>query len=161
MLTLVCRLDSKAGNGSFRYLVQCDCGEIKSIAFSSMTSGRTKSCGCLQFRKGEDSPAYKHGRSHTKEYDTERHMKRAYGIDFEGYSYLIEKHNGVCAICRKSPPNHYKKRLCIDHCHTTGKIRGLLCDDCNTAIGLLQDSTELMSNAIHYLNNAKLVEDKR
>lgn len=152
MITLVMRLDERQGNGSFKYLTQCDCGESKVIGFSQLTTGRTKSCGCLQRRKGIDSPAYKHGKSQTKEYDLELHMKRNYGMEFKDYDKMVEKQNGLCAICSSPPPNHYKKRLNIDHCHTTGKVRGLLCDACNRAIGLLKDNTKVLNSAIQYLN---------
>lgn len=151
MLTLVCRLNERQGNGSFKYLVQCDCGESKVVGFAQMTSGRTKSCGCLQTRTGKDSPAYKHGRSNTKEYDLELHMKRSYGLDFSKYNMMLENQNGVCAICSSLPPKHHKQRLNIDHCHSTGRVRGLLCDACNRALGLMKDSPDLMLKAISYL----------
>lgn len=151
MLTLLEKTSTRTKNGSFKYRVICDCGTEKIVGYSQMTSGRTQSCGCLQRRKGEMSPAYKHGRSHTKEYDLELHMKRQYGLGFVEYNKMLEKQNGVCAICNSTPPNHHKKRLNIDHCHTTGRVRGLLCDACNRALGLLKDSPELMLKAISYL----------
>ncbi len=151
MLTLLEKTDMRTKNGSFKYRVMCDCGKEKIVGFSQMTTGRTQSCGCLQRRKGSDSPAYKHGRSRTKDYDLELHMKRNYGLDFSEYNKMLEKQNGVCAICSSSPPDHHKKRLNIDHCHTTGRIRGLLCDACNRALGLLKDSPDLMLKAISYL----------
>lgn len=66
--------------------------------------------------------------------------------------FLIELYNsqeGKCAICGQKPST--KRGLHIDHCHTTGKVRGLLCHGCNTAIGLLKEDTELMTKAINYL----------
>lgn len=64
------------------------------------------------------------------------------------YVYLFDKQNGICAICG-SPPSD--KRLAVDHCHTTGKIRGLLCSSCNCALGLFKDNTELLDRAAGYL----------
>ena len=151
MLTLLEKTDIRTKNGSFKYRVMCDCGTEKIVGFSQMTSGRTQSCGCLQTRKGEFASAYKHGRSHTKEYDLELHMKRNYGIDFSEYNKMLEKQNGVCAICGSSPPDHHKKRLNVDHCHATGRVRGLLCDACNRALGLFKDNPNLMLKAISYL----------
>ena len=151
MLTLLEKTDMRTKNGSFKYRVMCDCGTEKIVGFSQMTNGKTQSCGCLQFRKGEDSSAYKHGRSQTKEYDLELHMKRSYGLDFAEYNKMLEKQNGVCAICSSIPPDNHKKRLNIDHCHTTGRVRGLLCDACNRALGLFKDSPDLMLKAISYL----------
>lgn len=59
---------------------------------------------------------------------------------------------GKCAICGGDPkfPN---RRLCVDHDHATGHFRGLLCGHCNTAIGLMKDSPEIMRKAIAYLEN--------
>ena len=117
-----------------------------------MTIGRTRSCGCLQKRKGKDSPAYKHGRSQTKAYDLELHMMRSYGIDFKEYEEMLLTQDGKCAICKAEPPkNQHKTRLNIDHNHETGKVRGLLCDCCNRALGLMRDNTDLLSKAIDYL----------
>ena len=153
MLTLVTMLDQKNSNGSYRYITQCDCGESKAIYYNQMASGRSKSCGCLSRRQGIDSPNWKHGRSQTKEYDLELHMKRAYGLGFKEYEEMLFNQNGVCAICSGEPPkNQHKTRLNIDHCHTTGKVRGLLCDACNRAIGLLKDSQDLLEKAKQYLN---------
>ena len=157
MLTLVCQLNDRQANGSFKYLVQCDCGESKVVGFAQMTSGRTKSCGCLQLRKGKDSPAYKHGRSQTKEYDLESHMKRSYGMGFKEYEEMLFAQDSKCAICKAEPPkNQHKTRLNIDHCHTTGKVRGLLCDCCNRALGLMRDNTKLLEKAIQYLTKNAL-----
>ena len=151
--TLLMRLNEKNANGSYRYLATCDCGESKAVFFNQLSRGNSKSCGCSYRRKGKDSPAYKHGRSKTKEYDLELHMKRSYGIGFKDYDAMVLEQNGVCAICSAEPPkNQHKKRLNIDHCHTTGKVRGLLCDACNRAIGLLKDSPDLLTKAIQYLN---------
>jgi len=150
-LTLLKMLDERTGNSSFKYLTKCECGTKKVIGYSLMTSGRAKSCGCQQYPKGKLSHNYKHGRSQTKEYDLELHMKRAYGLDFKDYEKMLESQNGVCAICSSPPPNNRKTRLAIDHCHKTGKVRGLLCDKCNRSIGLLKDDVSVLKSAIKYL----------
>jgi hypothetical protein len=151
MLTLLEQTQEKSKNGSYKYRVRCDCGTEKIVCFGQMTTGRAQSCGCLQRRKGEGSPAYKHGRSRSREYDLEYQMKKNYGIGFFEYDAMFEKQNGLCAICSSPPPDHHKKRLNIDHCHTSGRVRGLLCDACNRGIGLLKDSPDLMLKAISYL----------
>ena len=155
MLTLLEKTDTRTKNGSFKYRVMCDCGTEKIVGFSQMTTGRTQSCGCLQLRKGEHSPAYKHGLSGTKKYDLELHMKRSYGMGFKEYEELLFLQGGKCAICNAEPPkNQHKTRLNIDHCHTTGKVRGLLCDCCNRALGLMRDNIKLLEKSIQYLNNS-------
>ena len=76
-------------------------------------------------------------------------LKRKYGISLSQYDELFEAQNGLCAICCKTQK---KKRLAVDHNHETGEIRGLLCDKCNRAIGLLGDSIGNLTRAIDYLH---------
>ena len=151
MLTLLYKMDEQSKNSSYKYMTRCDCGTEKAIFYNQIKSGRAQSCGCLQRRKGTDSPNFKHGRSGTKEYDLELHMKRNYGMTFEKYEAMLDEQNNVCAICSSPPPDHHKKRLNIDHCHTTGRVRGLLCDVCNRALGLFKDSPDVLLKAISYL----------
>lgn len=77
-----------------------------------------------------------------------KNLKRLYGITIEEYEQMLISQNNVCKICCSS--DH--RKLCVDHCHKTGKIRGLLCNKCNQAIGLLKDSIELLQRTIDYLN---------
>lgn len=83
----------------------------------------------------------------------EQRLKRYYGISLEQYRAMLTSQKGVCSICGGVNPNGY--RLCIDHCHATGKIRGLLCSLCNTALGYLKDSPLLFRKAADYLENAQ------
>lgn len=87
------------------------------------------------------------------------HLKRTFNITLEDYKRMLDSQNGVCAIClseetRKSP-NGGTMHLAVDHCHTTGKIRGLLCWNCNTSLGKFKDSTENLARAIEYLKKSK------
>ncbi len=75
-------------------------------------------------------------------------LKRAYGISLEDYTAMLLKQGGVCAICEGACTSG---RLSVDHCHNTGRVRGLLCRTCNTAIGLLDDSPTLVAVALKYL----------
>jgi|SRR3972149_3232746 len=78
-----------------------------------------------------------------------RSLKKNYGLTVEEYDLLLVKQDNVCAICRKVCRTH--SFLSIDHCHTTGKIRGLLCNDCNRGIGLLKDNVENIKRSLEYL----------
>jgi hypothetical protein len=80
-----------------------------------------------------------------------RYLKRKYGITQEEYLVLVEAHDGRCAICHQ-PPN--KGSLVVDHCHDSGKVRGLLCISCNRSIGGLGDSVEGVMRAVRYLEAA-------
>jgi len=74
------------------------------------------------------------------------HLKR-YGISPAEYNALLAKQNGACAICRRRS----KGRLCVDHCHVTGMIRGLLCDSCNLGLGSLKEDQASLVAALAYL----------
>jgi Recombination endonuclease VII len=74
-------------------------------------------------------------------------LKRRYGISAAEYEALLAKQDGACAICRKRS----KERLCVDHCHLTGRIRGLLCHACNLALGYLKDDQASLVAALAYL----------
>lgn len=78
-------------------------------------------------------------------------MRQIFGITREQFDAQSLLQGGVCAICRRGPG---KRRLAIDHCHTTGKLRGLLCERCNTGIGHLGDSPERLEIARRYLLSA-------
>ena len=86
-------------------------------------------------------------------------LKKKYGINLEEYNELLESQNHVCLICGKSENhihNKTKKKtdLAVDHCHDTGKIRGLLCTNCNIGIGYFKNNPELLITAADYLKNA-------
>jgi len=84
-------------------------------------------------------------------------LKYYYGITLEEYEKMVEKQNGVCKICNNIPRGRYNS-FHIDHCHTTNKIRGLLCDSCNRMLGFAKDNIIIFANAIKYLeeNNVTL-----
>lgn len=73
-----------------------------------------------------------------------------YGINEEIYNDLFNKQNGCCAICNKHQ-NELNRSLCIDHNHTTGKVRGLLCGKCNASLGLMNENEDNILNMITYL----------
>jgi len=74
-------------------------------------------------------------------------IKNRYGITKEDYILMFNKQKGLCAICEEKKDYN----LHIDHCHSTNKVRGLLCGTCNRALGLLKDNTYFLGNAIKYL----------
>jgi hypothetical protein len=71
---------------------------------------------------------------------------RKYGISNQEYIILSKEQKYLCKICKE------KKKLFVDHCHKTGKVRGLLCHTCNAGIGLLRDNKTILLSAIDYLN---------
>ena len=92
-------------------------------------------------------------------------LRHTYGIRLEEYNNMLKEQNGVCACCGK--PEMYEtgrsKRtvdripmLHIDHCHTTGAIRGLLCSSCNQALGMLGESPERVKLLLRYIEERVL-----
>lgn len=80
-------------------------------------------------------------------------MRKKYNLTMEEFEALLIKQNGVCAIC------HFPEAttcLSVDHCHKTGAVRGLLCGDCNRAIGLFGDDPTLLESARTYLCGTSL-----
>ncbi len=77
-------------------------------------------------------------------------LKKLYNLTTEDYDRMRAAQNDACAICARG----CRRRLVIDHCHKTGRIRGLLCDACNKGIGLLRDDEPTLLAAIEYLKRA-------
>lgn len=78
---------------------------------------------------------------------------KSYGITIEEYEKLLKIQNNKCSICKSDDPKRSASTVfSIDHCHTTGKVRGLLCTSCNIILGHARDSVEILQQAINYLN---------
>jgi hypothetical protein len=120
----------------------------------------------------EDKPARKHGRKSGRKSghseltrflsNDRRRVRRAlepdyrdgerarrYGLSLADYRALQAGQGNACAICRK-----VTRALCIDHCHVTGRVRGLLCRSCNSALGFYADDPRLLRAALAYLQAA-------
>lgn len=86
------------------------------------------------------------------------HLKQVvkrYGISAEHWNRLFEAQGGCCAICEKHQST-LPCRLVVDHCHDSGVVRGLLCRNCNSAIGMLEERTEVLQAAVDYLSKPRL-----
>ena len=81
----------------------------------------------------------------TKGYD----LKRRLGLSLDGYNALVQNQNNLCAICHG--PETFNGSLSVDHSHDTGKVRGLLCTNCNRGLGHFKDSLLYLKSAIEYL----------
>lgn len=98
------------------------------------------------YREAHDATVYKH-----EWYKDKRFAK--YGITKDIFNTLLDKQRHSCAICLIGFTE--KTRAYIDHCHTNGSVRGLLCMNCNTGLGHFKDSTDLMACACLYLEGNK------
>lgn len=86
-----------------------------------------------------------------KDYSRNKQYKRLYGITINTYNEMFSSQNGCCKICNKHQ-SEFKKRLVVDHNHSTGEIRGLLCSPCNSLIGFAYEKIGILTKAIDYLN---------
>lgn len=86
--------------------------------------------------------------------DRNRRLVKRYGITLEQKEAMIESQNGLCAICHN--PFTKTNKPCVDHCHETKVIRGILCIGCNRALGRLGDSIEKIENVLNYLKRSTL-----
>lgn len=82
------------------------------------------------------------------EYERRRSLSR-YGLTPERYAEMFAEQGGRCAICRTADPG--VKGLAVDHCHTSGDVRGLLCGKCNTLLGLADEDPRIFIQAMHYV----------
>lgn len=81
-----------------------------------------------------------------------RKLSMKYGITYEQFKKIIETQNNSCAICMRVFGTETREDLpCVDHCHKTNRVRGLLCRKCNRALGLFGDDPELLKRALRHL----------
>lgn len=76
----------------------------------------------------------------------------AFGITLEDYKEKLAQQGGGCAICKTTTPRKNAHYFMVDHDHKTGKVRGLLCGSCNSALGLFKDNSDILLTAAEYLN---------
>jgi hypothetical protein len=135
------------------------CGKSKSwFDFTIRATGKRanqpvawcKECSSLEQkkRKERDKSLYRRVEWPSK-------LKRLYGLSVDQYFEILANQDGGCAICKTKTPGNRKTMFSVDHSHQTGQIRGLLCDPCNTALGLLQDDQNRLQNAMEYLAKAE------
>lgn len=102
--------------------------------------GKRNQCNGCRYLLRKERPTYVH---QIRQY--------RYGITEEEYKTILDKQDGKCSICTQD----FIKTPHIDHCHETKKVRGLLCSNCNTMLGLAKDSPQILERAIHYLAETK------
>lgn len=91
----------------------------------------------------------------SKLYQRKSDFKAHYGITIEQYDKMFDKQQGFCAICLRHQ-KLFSLRLAVDHSHKTGKIRGLLCSSCNTALGLIGEENQTLQRMVAYI----MIHDK-
>jgi len=124
------------------------CGEVKSQEdfprHRSSPQGRGYHCKPCHARVTRANINKNHGSARAF------HLKRRYKVDTVQVEWLILQQGGVCAICRT------RKALHVDHDHATGRVRGILCFNCNREIGKFGDDPALLRSAIAYIEKARM-----
>lgn len=80
-----------------------------------------------------------------------RSLMNRYGMTIDSWNQLFDRQNGTCAICKTNLEKLESRHVHVDHDHVTNAIRGILCHNCNTMIGLARDNSEILNAAINYL----------
>lgn len=126
---------------------------------SRALSGLSSKCkGCIKERRAKQK---EYDRKYWQKYagrnveklkrrDKQYNLKRKFNMSIEQYEARLANQGGKCATCSKSRSSN-GKALAVDHCHKTGKIRGLLCNECNTALGLLKEDILILQALTLYL----------
>jgi hypothetical protein len=138
------------------------CGQTKST--DKFYADKSKSTGfssyCKSCKNEYRKEKYAANKTLDKQYYKEYHQKnpdkskmyglKIYGLSLTQFNDMRENQNFSCKIC-KTHESNLKRKLFVDHCHATGKVRGLLCQSCNTMIGNAKDSVLVLQAGINYL----------
>lgn len=135
-----------------RHQTHCKRGHPFTDENTSIRKGKRHCRLCARYRK-------KFYRNKNKDAasieDRKSSLKKNYNISIEDYEMMALAQGGVCAVCKTYPT---RRRLDVDHNHKTGTIRGLLCEHCNKALGLLRDDPKLLLAAAAYIIGATIKE---
>jgi hypothetical protein len=108
-------------------------------------------CYCKPCMRLAQKASYEVDPSRWAKRERKNRLRREFGLTADIYDAMLEAQRGVCAICHM--PDSRGIRLAIDHCHTTGQVRALLCGPCNLALGNMQDSPDRLRAAAIYLEH--------
>jgi hypothetical protein len=135
-------VDRSEHNGAVMYVVECaKCGEQHTRNAKHLKQGQ----------ETQDCSYYKPPNWSGLERD-DNMMRKKYGISTAEFAALLEFQGNCCAICAK-PIEALRRRINIDHDHTTNQVRGILCTSCNTGLGHLGDDMAGLQKAMAYLQN--------
>ena len=91
-------------------------------------------------------------KKHSLEYNRNKNLKSRYGITLDQYSSMLKRQGNKCACCGAPKSTGFSSEvLVVDHCHKTGNIRDLLCNDCNIVLGIVKESKKHLNLLIDYI----------
>lgn len=136
------------------------CKEVKPISRYTLrkeTGNYRTECKDCQNARRRELKSYKKwsakNKNHLRKYERNYRLEKKYGINSKIYEKMLEDQGNCCAICGSDKP-HGKGMFHVDHCHNTGKVRGLLCHFCNTGLGKFKDDKIILKKAIEYLDDS-------
>ena len=133
---------------------QCSrCGVVKTASEFWVIFARSGKAAGTRSLSGPCKPCQK---TYGREWMRKNRRRLAMGVTHEEFEALSKAQNGKCALCQRPPG---KKGLSVDHDHWSGRMTSLLCGNCNTALGLMQDSPVLLRRAARYLERGRLLDD--
>lgn len=150
----------RAGSVEPRAKVCTNCKVLKEpTEFYNSTQGkdglhyRCKKCMDAVSKADRQTGRYK---NYYRSYNQAWNLERQYGLTMFDYMRMLEAQGGLCAICQQPEMLVFKKtgevmNLAVDHCHKTGRVRGLLCRRCNQVLGRMEDNPEWLKRMIDYL----------
>lgn len=103
---------------------------------------------CVSVKAAKRFKGNKRTREAVAKASRKHYYMKLYGLTEEDVAAMYEEQCGLCALCILP-----MKKMCVDHCHDTGKVRGLLCGSCNTGLGMFKDNTEVMKRGIAYVKS--------
>ncbi len=107
-------------------------------------------------RRQENPEIYKKWKSNNPDKVRNSNYKYNFSITLDDYNLMFKEQEGKCKICSSKEAKGNSKHLKVDHCHETGKVRGLLCNSCNLGLGKFKDDIKSLEKAISYLKEGEL-----
>jgi hypothetical protein len=176
-LTVLGFLGRPKPRSAFRWWCRCSCGVEKSIQGCALTTEAVISCGCFHRRKRTAEPFEERNKRYQKKHRDKNKERRArqlrewrskspekryeynrdyayrskYGMRFSEAQALLDSQDGKCLICKDAIKLGGTGGPGVDHDHTTGAVRGVLCKSCNLGLGCFRDNEALLLSAIAYL----------
>ena len=127
------------------------CGITKEITEFYKRGGKvspnSRKNHCKDCEKKRVSESYWEDPSKSRNND----LKRLYGITLNEYNQMLVDQNHKCITCGTTDPGGKHGKFMVDHCHSTGEVRGLLCKSCNIALGEVKDNRQTLLNMVEYL----------
>ena len=139
------------------------CGENKPLSEYSKKNARGRK-PALQPRcktcANEDTLLWREQQSIERLKDL--YYKRTYGMSLEEFTFLLNSQQGRCKLCYREVTldGLSPSRAVVDHCHVNGHVRGILCNECNRALGYFHDNIQAIENAVDYLRNSNALPKK-